>query len=58
MKRKPRVYLEKEIIGQFMLEPTVKWVARDFWGNMITTGDTRRECEAECRLHGYVPERK
>ena len=55
--RKPRAYLEKEITGHWCFEPIVRWVARDRWNNWIASGKTRKECEAECRYRGYVPER-
>lgn len=55
--KKPRAYMEKEIIGHWCFEPDVRWVARDRWGNWVASGRTRKDCEKECRTHGYVPER-
>ena len=55
--RKQSAYLTKEIIGHFGFEYIEKWVARDYWGNWVASGRTRKECEAECRIHGYVPRR-
>lgn len=55
--RKPHAYLEKVINGYFYFEPTTRWIARDRWGNWIASGKTRKECEKECRLYGYVPTR-
>jgi len=56
-KRKPRAYLTKKTIGHFMYKPVIRWVAYDEWSRFITTGKTKKECEAECRRYGYVPER-
>lgn len=50
-------YLTKEIIGHFMFELTVRWIARDYWGNWITSGRTRKECEQNCRDLNYTPKR-
>ena len=55
--RKPRAYLEKVCNGWFMLSPTYTWVARDYWGNAVGYGRTRKACKQDCRYHGYVPER-
>lgn len=57
MKRKESAYLKRESIGWFGFEPVVKWIARDTWGNWVASGKTRKECEANCRIHGYVPRR-
>lgn len=57
MKRKESAYLKRESIGWFGFEQVVKWIARDTWGNWVTSGKTRKECEANCRIHGYVPRR-
>lgn len=55
--RKPRVHLEQVFNGHFMLEPTKSWVARDDFGNYVTSAKRRKECEALCRQMGYCPER-
>ena len=57
-KKKPRAYLQREITGHWCFEPIVTWVARNDWGNWVASGRTRKECEEECRLYGYVPERR
>ena len=57
MKKKPTAWLKKESIGWFGFEQVVKWIARDTWGNWVTSGKTRKECEANCRTYGYVPRR-
>ncbi len=57
MERKKSAYLKRESIGWFGFELVVKWIARDTWGNWVTSGKTRKECEANCRMHGYVPRR-
>ena len=54
--RKPRAYLKKVCNGWFGFEPTFMWVARDYWGNAVAYGYTRKVCERECRRFGYVPE--
>ena len=54
---KPRVHLEQYYNGYFMLERTKSWVAKDDFGNYVTSARTRKECEAECRRLGYCPER-
>lgn len=56
-KRKPRAYLTMEKVGSWQLELIYLWVARDFWGHEVTRAKTRKECEANCRANGYVPER-
>ena len=55
--RKPRVHLEQCYNGYFMLERTKSWVARDDFGNYVTSARTRKECEDKCRRLGYCPER-
>lgn len=55
--KKPRAYMEKKIVGHFCFEPIVEWIAYNYWGNSVAWGKTRKECEAECRRNGYVPER-
>ena len=55
--KKERAYLKKEFVGRWGFEPVFHWIARDAWDNYITQAKTRRECEAMCRDHGYVPER-
>ena len=52
---KERAYLEKVSNGWFMLERTTTWVARDYWGNAVAYGKTRKDCEENCRYKGYVP---
>jgi len=54
--RKPRAYLKRVCNGWFGLEYTFTWIAYNDWGNSVAWGKTRRECERECRLYGYVPE--
>ena len=56
-KRRPRAYLRMEIVGYWMFEVEHTWIARDYWGVEITRAKTRKECEANCRKYGYVPER-
>jgi len=56
-KRKESAYLIKEVTGHFMLEPTIRWIAMDYWGNWITSGRTRKECECNCRDLNYTPRR-
>ena len=55
--RKPRVHLEQVLNGHFMLEPLKSWVARDDFGNYVTSARRRKDCEALCRQMGYCPER-
>ena len=55
--RKPRVHLEQVFNGHFMLEPLKSWVARDDFGNYVTSARRRKDCEALCRQMGYCPER-
>lgn len=55
--RKPRVHLEQVYNGHFMLEPLKSWVARDDFGNYVTSARRRKDCEALCRQMGYCPER-
>ena len=55
--RKPRVHLEQVFNGHFMLEPLKSWVARDDFGNYVTSARRRKDCEAMCRQMGYCPER-
>ena len=55
--RKPTAWMKRECTGWFMTELVVKWVARDTWGNFVASGRTRKECESNCRLHGYTPRR-
>lgn len=55
--RKPRAYLNKYRTGYFGLEYTYRWITKDYWNNLVASGKTRKECEAECRRNGYVPER-
>jgi len=57
VKTKKSAYLTREMTGHFMLTPTVSWIARDTWGNWITSGRTRKECEQNCRDLNYVPRR-
>ena len=53
-----RARLRREIIGRWGFEPVVRWVAHDTWtGRWVGYGKTRKECEKDCREHGYVPER-
>lgn len=52
---KPTAYLAKEKTGYFMLEYTYRWVARDYWGNQVASGRTKRECQQETRRAGYTP---
>lgn len=56
-KKKPRAYLSRKVIGHFMFEPTIRWVAVDDCRHQIAMGKTRKECESECRMYGYVPVR-
>ena len=56
-KRKESAYLKQEVTGWFMFEYTARWVARDSYGNWITSGRTRRECEQNCRCMNYTPRR-
>ncbi len=62
-KLKPRAYLKSKIVSYGLLDmalgikPKRKWEARDCCGYLVACGDTRKECEAECRYRGYVPER-
>ena len=53
--RKPTAYLTKVRDGYFMLEYTYHWVARDYWGNQVASGRTKRECQQETRRAGYTP---
>lgn len=55
--RKPRVHLEQVYNGHFMLEPLKSWVARDDFGNYVTSARRKKDCEALCRQMGYRPER-
>ena len=55
--RKPRVHVEQVFNGHFMLEPLKSWVARDDFGNYVTSARRRKDCEALCRQMGYCPER-
>ena len=57
MKKKPTAWLKQEYVGWFGFEPVIKWIARDTWSNWVASGNTRKECEANCRMHGYVPRR-
>lgn len=57
MKKKPTAWLKQEYIGWFGFEPVIKWIARDTWSNWVASGNTRKECEANCRMHDYVPRR-
>jgi hypothetical protein len=52
---KPTAYLAKERTGYFMMEYTYRWVARDYWGNRVASGRTKRECQQETRKAGYTP---
>ena len=54
--RKPRAYLAKYRTGYFGLEYTYCWIAHDYWHHEVARGKTKKECEAECRRKGYVPE--
>lgn len=62
--RKPRAYLEPKIVSYGLLDmalgfkPKRSWEARDYCGHLVAWGDTRKECEDECRYYGYVPERR
>ena len=58
-KCKPRAYLRKEMIGYVSFKPVDRWVAREWrvGGKYVAMGGTKKECEAECRERGYVPER-
>ena len=58
MEKKPRASLEKKTIGYSFGLPQTEWVACNEWGNSIAWGKTRKECEADCRRAGFVPERK
>lgn len=55
-KSKPRAYIKKVFCGHWMFEPVSEWRAYNDWGNYVASGKTRKECEKECRLYGYVPE--
>lgn len=55
--RKPRAYLEQVYNGHFMLERTKTWIAKDAFGNYVTSASTRKDCEALCRCMGYCPEK-
>ena len=56
--QKPRAYLALYRNGYFGPGYTFRWIAKDSWGNQVASGRTRKECEAECRRNGYVPERE
>lgn len=55
--RKPRAYLEQAYDGHFLLERTKTRVAKDTFGNYVTSARTRKDCEALCRRKGYCPEK-
>jgi len=54
---KPTAYIAPYITGHFMLEPVREWLGKNYWGNTVAWGKTRRECEQECRRAGYIPVR-
>jgi len=49
--------LEQVFNGHFMLERTKTWIAKDAFGNYVTSASTRKDCEALCRRMGYSPEK-
>lgn len=55
---KPTAYIAPYRNGYFMLEPLREWVGKDYWGNTVGRGRTRRECERSCRENGYTPVRE
>lgn len=56
--RKPVAYIAPYFVGYWMMERVVAWVGKDYWGNEVGRGKTRKECERDCRAHGYTPVRE
>lgn len=56
-KTKPVAYIAPYQIGYFMMQPKIEWLAKNDYGNTVAWGSTRKECEKDCRLNGYVPVR-
>lgn len=52
---KPYAYLEKKIVGHWMLNPEYSWIALDDWGHEVARAKTKKECETATRRAGYVP---
>lgn len=55
---KETAYMRPYYTGYFGLERTVHWEARDYWGKLVASGRTRRDCERETRARGYKPIRE
>lgn len=55
---KPVAYIAPYITGHFCFEPIKEWLAKDYWGQTVASGRTRRECERECSTAGYKPVRE
>lgn len=56
-KCKPTAYIAPYKTGRWGFEATIEWIGKDYWGNEVGRGRTRRDCEKSCREHGYKPVR-
>lgn len=56
-KTKETAFIAPYITGYFCFEPTKEWLGKNYYGNTVVWGKTRKECERMCRENGYVPVR-
>lgn len=54
---KPVAYVNGYVSVWLVGKPIRRWEARNYWGERVGYGTTRKECEADCRRNGYTPVR-
>ena len=57
MRKRETAYMRGYIVVWIFGKPTRRWESRDYWGKLVASGSTRKECESETRMAGYTPVR-